>query len=155
MRQGLLTALFLILFVVPALRLESAQTMVSPSGSTGNRGTIGPQLHGAGTGSVHDRTPGFAPSRPSRPGPPHHGHNPILIPDSSFRDRDVSVSIEQTQSAPGLPAEKAAAKKYYVPPRWVATDQGVEVLMPGFWTDDPKLAGMDGSGGTHRVLREY
>jgi hypothetical protein len=153
MRLGLITVLWLILFVLTALRLESAQS----TGSTVNPGSGGPQLQRGGAGSIHDRRSGFAPNRPARPvPPPHKGHNRILIPGSGFRDRDVSVSIDQTQSTPALPAEKASVKKYYVPPRWVATDQGVEVLMPGFWTDDPKLAGIDGSTkGAPRVLREY
>jgi hypothetical protein len=81
-------------------------------------------------------------------------HRPVVLPGSFIGDGDVSVSIEQTQPSPGLLPEKPSQKKYYVAPRWV-TQNGVEVLMPSFWTDDPQLAGVKDAGKAQPVLSEY
>ncbi|HWP58808.1 MAG TPA: hypothetical protein VNL14_13030 [Candidatus Acidoferrales bacterium] len=95
----------------------------------------------------------FAPERVRQPAPPQHPRGPLLFGER-FDAPDVIVDVRQTGQSSQPPREKAPEKKYYVPPRWVATDQGVEILMPGFWTDDPKLAGI-GNAPRAQALPEY
>ncbi len=132
-------AVLLFPLILTLCRLSSAQIMSARQGQGGNRG--------------QGRISGASPSRSLRHSKPPR-HQPAVFPGSSLGDGDVSVSIEQTQPSPPLLPEKPVQKKYYVPPRWVAQN-GVEVLMPSFWTDDPQVAGVKDPGQTQPVLIEY
>jgi hypothetical protein len=81
------------------------------------------------------------------PRPPRSQHGGVLfLPErSTFGDSQVSVTVEQTQPNPIATPDKATLKKFYVPPRWAQTEHGVEVLVPGFWTDKPELEPRDKS----------
>jgi hypothetical protein len=45
------------------------------------------------------------------------------------------VTIQQSPAAPSAPAEKPQANRVYVPPRWVDGGYGVEILVPGYWSE--------------------
>src|SRR5262245_47494722 len=97
---------------------------------------------------------GVSPGRPLRHSRPLR-RQPGFVPGFFTGDGgDVTVSIDQTQPSVAPTTEKPSARKYYVAPRWV-TQNGVEVLMPSFWTDDPQLAGVKSSGNAQRELSEY
>jgi len=48
---------------------------------------------------------------------------------------EAEVTVEQSQSAPIMEAEKPNQKRTYVQPRWVHGGYGVEILEPGHWID--------------------
>jgi len=48
---------------------------------------------------------------------------------------EVEVTVEQSQSAPTMEAEKPDQKRTYVQPHWVDGGYGVEILEPGHWID--------------------
>ena len=126
----------------------SAQTM-SAQGRGGAGGT-GSFSSGVRRGPALGVSPGgsLRHSKPLR-------RNPGFVPGFFTGDGgDVTVSIDQTQPSVAPTPEKPSAKKYYVPPRWVSQN-GVEVLMPSFWTDDPQLAGVKSSGNAQPELNEY
>lgn len=141
----------LFLFTLTLCGLVSAQTM-SAQGQGGSRG--GAAGAGSFTSGVRQgHAVGASPGRSLRHSKPLR-RQPGFLPGFSTGDGDVSVSIEQTQPSPAPLPEKPSQKRYYVPPRWV-TQNGVEVLMPSFWTDDPQLAGAKDAGKTEPVLNEY
>ena len=145
-------AKLLFLLTLTLCGLDYAQTMSAQQGQGGSRGGAA----GAGSftsGARQGRASGPLPNRSMRHSKvPRHQLG--VLPGSFIGDGDVSVSIEQTQPSPALLPEKPSQKKYYVPPRWV-TQNGVDVLMPSFWTDDPQLAGVKDAGKAQPVLNEY
>ena len=47
----------------------------------------------------------------------------------------VVVTVQQTVVAPGQEPKKSKNNGIYVPPRWVDTEHGVQLLVPGHWVD--------------------
>ena len=58
---------------------------------------------------------------------------------SGVREQEVII-IQQFPPAPAVESREPAKNKIYVPPRWVDSGHGVQVLEPGYWTDAKQSA---------------
>ncbi|HEX2386717.1 MAG TPA: hypothetical protein VHL99_09145 [Candidatus Binatia bacterium] len=59
---------------------------------------------------------------------------PIFFGSDGFTN-STEVTIQQSRSAPAAESPKAETNRVYVPPRWVDGGYGVQVLVPGYWSE--------------------
>ena len=103
------------------------------------------------SGSFHASSGGFHVSRPvgqqthfrvSRPGQRTHlqgFHRRGFFDGDGFVGGDGGViTVEQPQPTTIIQAQQPVHKSRYVQPRWVDGGYGVQVLEPGYWTDNGK-----------------
>ena len=80
--------------------------------------------------SARMRTPKTRPQRPS----PQRFH-PFGLWGASGIGEEQTIIIQQAQPAPTFESTAPATNRTYVPPRWVDAGNGVQVSVPGYWTE--------------------
>jgi hypothetical protein len=87
------------------------------------------------------RSAGAVASARVQPGSSRGFRGPVFFGGGGF-DGPTDVTVQQFQPAPAAtPAEKPEGNRVYVPPRWVDGGYGVQILVPGYWSEaDPARA---------------
>lgn len=68
--------------------------------------------------------------------PPRGLHGPVFLGGGGIGSAEVTV--QQSQSAPAAEPQRTETNRVYIPPRWVDGGFGVEILVPGYWSEaDP------------------
>jgi hypothetical protein len=104
------------------LALLMAAVLCAPYAAFG----AGPMLRSSGMPAVSGPRPA--------PTPAHDFRHPGFFVGDRFGGGAV-VTVEQSQAAPVAAAEKPDNNRVYIPPHWVDGGSGVQLSVPGYWTD--------------------